>query len=91
MAEGAAVNTPIQGSAAEVIKLAMIKIQQELQNQKMGSKMILTVHDELVFDVPFEEEQELYELVKDKMENVMLLEVPLLVEIGRGNNWLEAH
>ena len=91
MAEGAAVNTPIQGSAAEVIKLAMIKIQQELQNQKMGSKMILTVHDELVFDVPFEEEQELCELVKDKMENVMLLEVPLLVEIGRGNNWLEAH
>ena len=91
MAEGAAVNTPIQGSAAEVIKLAMIKIQQELQNQKMGSKMILTVHDELVFDVPFEEEQELCELVKDAMENVMLLEVPLLVEIGRGNNWLEAH
>ena len=57
----------------------------------MGSKMILTVHDELVFDVPFEEEQELCELVKDAMENVMLLEVPLLVEIGRGNNWLEAH
>ena len=69
----------------------MIKIQQELENQKMGSKMILTVHDELVFDVPFEEEQELCELVKDTMENVMLLEVPLLVEIGRGNNWLEAH
>jgi len=57
----------------------------------MGSKMILTVHDELVFDVPFEEEQELCELVKDTMENVMLLEVPLQVEIGRGNNWLEAH
>ena len=69
----------------------MIKIQQELQNQKMGSRMILTVHDELVFDVPTEEKQELCELVKDTMENVMLLEVPLLVEIGRGNNWLEAH
>jgi DNA polymerase I - 3''-5'' exonuclease and polymerase domains len=53
--------------------------------------MILTVHDELVFDVPIDEEQELCELVKDTMENVMLLEVPLLVEIGRGNNWLEAH
>ena len=91
MAEGAAVNTPIQGSAAEVIKLAMIMIQQQLQQQKMESKMILTVHDELVFDVPTEEEKELCEMVKETMENVMILEVPLLVEIGRGKNWLEAH
>jgi len=91
MAEGAAVNTPIQGSAAEVIKLAMIMIQQQLQQQKMESKMILTVHDELVFDVPAEEEKELCEMVKETMENVMILEVPLLVEIGRGKNWLEAH
>ena len=65
MAEGAAVNTPIQGSAAEIIKLAMIKIQQQLQQRKMESKMILSVHDELVFDVPNEEEHELCKMVKD--------------------------
>jgi len=69
----------------------MIMIQQQLQQQKMESKMILTVHDELVFDVPAEEEKELCEMVKKTMENVMILEVPLLVEIGRGKNWLEAH
>jgi DNA polymerase I len=91
MAEGAAVNTPIQGSAAEVIKLAMIRIQQQLKEEKMKAKMILTVHDELIFDVPTEEEKQLCEMVKDTMENVMILEVPLLVEIGRGKNWLEAH
>ncbi|MDP6331329.1 MAG: DNA polymerase, partial [SAR324 cluster bacterium] len=85
------VNTPIQGSAAEVIKLSMIKIQQQLQEEQMKAKMILTVHDELVFDVPIEEEKQLSEMVKDTMENVMILEVPLLVEIGRGKNWLEAH
>ena len=91
MAEGAAVNTPIQGSAAEVIKLAMIRIQQQLQEEKMKAKMILTVHDELIFDVPIDEEKQLCEIIKDTMENVMILEVPLLIEIGRGKNWLEAH
>ncbi|MBC8259430.1 MAG: DNA polymerase I [SAR324 cluster bacterium] len=91
MAEGAAVNTPIQGSAAEIIKLAMIAVDRRLSEKKMQSKMILTVHDELVFDALKEEEDELCEMLKETMENVVALEVPLLIEIGKGNNWLDAH
>ena len=91
MAEGAAINTPIQGSAAEIIKLAMIEVDSRLQEKQMQSKMILTDHDELVFDTLKEEEDELCEMVKDTMENVVGLEVPLLVEIGKGETWLDAH
>ncbi len=91
MAEGAAVNTPIQGSAAEIIKLAMNAIQHRLQKEKLHTKMILTVHDELVFDTPKSEKDQLIELVKHEMENVITLEVPLIAEVGIGSNWLEAH
>ena len=91
MAEGAAINTPIQGSAAEIIKLAMIDVENLLREKKMQSRMILTVHDELVFDALKEEEYELCEIVKHAMENVVGLEVPLLVEIGKGQTWLDAH
>ncbi len=91
MAEGAAINTPIQGSAAEIIKMAMVTIDQKLKDEKMKSKMILTVHDELVFDTVSEETDTLSEMVKFEMENVIHLEVPLVVEIGVGKNWLEAH
>ena len=91
MAEGAAINTPIQGSAAEIIKLAMIDVENLLREKKMQSRMILTVHDELVFDALKEEEDELCEIVKHAMENVVGLEVPLLVEIGKGQTWLDAH
>ncbi len=91
MAEGAAINTPIQGSAAEIIKLAMIGVDRLLQEKKMQSRMILTVHDELVFDALKEEEDELCEMVKNTMENVVGLEVPLMVEIGKGRTWLDAH
>ena len=91
MAEGAAINTPIQGSAAEIIKLAMIAVDQQLREKQMLSKMILTVHDELVFDTLKDEADELCEMVKQTMENVVGLEVPLLVEIGKGENWLDAH
>mgnify|MGYP006409747393 FL=1 len=91
MAEGAAINTPIQGSAAEIIKLAMIAVEQQLREKQMLSKMILTVHDELVFDTLKDEADELCEMVKQTMENVVGLEVPLLVEIGKGENWLDAH
>ena len=91
MAEGAAVNTPIQGSAAEIMKLAMINIDQKLEECKMESRMVLTVHDELVFDAVQEEEEELSRMVGEVMENAMILEVPLQVDIGRGKNWLEAH
>ena len=91
MAEGAAINTPIQGSAAEIIKLAMIAVDRRLNEKQLKSKMILTVHDELVFDALREEVDELCEIVKQTMENVVGLEVPLLVEIGKGETWLDAH
>ena len=91
MAEGAAINTPIQGSAAEIIKLAMIAVDRGIREKQMQSRMILTVHDELVFDTLIEEEEELCEMVKHTMENVVALEVPLLVEIGKGKTWIDAH
>ena len=91
MAEGAAINTPIQGSAAEIIKLAMIAVDKQICDKQMQSRMILTVHDELVFDTLKEELDELCKTVQQTMENVVGLEVPLLVEIGKGENWLEAH
>ncbi|MDA8993415.1 DNA polymerase I, partial [Flavobacteriaceae bacterium] len=90
-AERNAVNAPIQGSAADIIKLAMIAIQKRLRNEHWKAKMLLQVHDELVFDVPKDEVEELQVLVKSEMENAFELGVPLLVDIGLGNNWLEAH
>ena len=90
-AERNAVNAPIQGSAADIIKLAMIAIQNKLENENWQSKMLLQVHDELVFDVPKEEKMAIQIMVKDEMENAFSLEVPLVVDIGIGNNWLEAH
>jgi DNA polymerase-1 len=91
MAERNAINSPIQGSAADIIKLAMINIHAALKNQNLRSKMILQVHDELVFDVYLPELENVKEIVKYEMENVIKLEVPLLVEMGHGKNWLEAH
>ncbi|MEC9383753.1 MAG: DNA polymerase, partial [SAR324 cluster bacterium] len=91
MAEGAAINTPIQGSAAEIIKLAMITVDRRIREKQMQSRMILTVHDELVFDTLKDEVDELCEMVQQTMEKVVGLEVPLLVEIGKGENWLDAH
>ena len=90
-AERNAVNAPIQGSAADIIKLAMIAIQKRLSNEKWQSKMLLQVHDELVFDVPISELDEIKKIVKSEMENAFTLDVPLVVDIGVGNNWLEAH
>ena len=90
-AERNAVNAPIQGSAADIIKLAMIAIQNRLENENWKSKMLLQVHDELVFDVPKEEINTLQEIVKKEMENAFEINVPLIVDIGIGNNWLEAH
>ena len=90
-AERNAVNAPIQGSAADIIKLAMISIQKELRNENWKSKMLLQVHDELVFDVPKTELTALKTMVKTKMENAFKIDVPLLVDIGVGANWLEAH
>ncbi len=90
-AERTSINTPIQGSAADLIKKAMIDIHAEIVARKMQSAMILQVHDELVFEVPEKEIDDLRKLVKERMENAMRLEVALKVEIGIGSNWLEAH
>ncbi|MBN2348273.1 MAG: DNA polymerase I [Bacteroidales bacterium] len=90
VAERNAINAPIQGSAADIIKLAMINIHNKIKDA-FQSKMILQVHDELVFDVYNNELEDLRKLVKYEMENVISLRVPLIVDIGTGNNWLEAH
>jgi DNA polymerase-1 len=86
-AERTAVNTPLQGTAADLIKLAMIQIDAELSARKLKSRMLLQVHDELLFEVPEAEIEAMRELVRSKMENVHALRVPLLVEIGVGPNW----
>jgi DNA polymerase-1 len=86
-AERTAVNTPLQGTAADLIKLAMIRIDRELQDREMKSRMTLQVHDELVFEVPESEIEQMRSLVREQMEQVHPLAVPLLVEIGAGPNW----
>ena len=91
MAERNAINAPIQGSAADLIKIAMIRIWNVLRKEHFKTKMILQVHDELLFDVPKEEVERVERIVKTEMENAYKLKVPLLVEIGKGKNWLEAH
>jgi DNA polymerase-1 len=86
-----AVNAPIQGSAADIIKIAMIRIQNRMETSNFKSKMLLQVHDELVFDMHKEEIETLPSLIKEEMENAFALAVPLDVEMGYGNNWLQAH
>lgn len=90
-AERNAVNAPIQGSAADIIKIAMINIYKRLKNEKWLSKMLLQVHDELVFDVHNSELDKIQSMIKDEMESAFKLEVPLTVDLGLGKNWLEAH
>ena len=90
-AERNAVNAPIQGSAADIIKIAMINIYNRLTSENWKSKMLLQVHDELVFDVHHSELEKIQPMIKHEMENAFKLEVPLEVEIGLGKNWLEAH
>jgi DNA polymerase-1 len=89
-AERTAVNTPLQGTAADLIKLAMIHIARHLEESNMQSRMLLQVHDELVFETPMSEKDDLKELVKKEMETVYEVAVPLLVEIGTGPNWRDA-
>ncbi|WP_294333440.1 DNA polymerase I [uncultured Chryseobacterium sp.] len=90
-AERNAVNAPIQGSAADVVKMAMIKIQKEFEKEKLQTRMLLQVHDELVFESPVEEVELAVNIIKMEMENAIETQVPLLVEVGVGENWLEAH
>jgi DNA polymerase I len=88
-AERTAINTPVQGSAADLIKLAMIEIHKQMKMHALKSKMILQVHDELVFDVIRKEQQQLAEIIKNKMETVVKLNVPIEVTIKAANNWAE--
>ena len=90
-AERVAINMPIQGSAAELIKIAMIDIQKNIENDKLNSKMILQIHDELLFEYPLDEEEHLILMVKKSMENAMSLKVPIIVDYGFGKDWFEAH
>ena len=90
-AERNAINAPIQGSSADMIKIAMIGIHEEMQKLNMQSKMILQVHDELVFDAHLDELSDLKSIVSEKMVNAMPLSVPVIVEMNTGDNWLEAH
>ena len=90
-AERNAVNAPIQGSAADIIKIAMINIHKKLTSENWKSKMLLQVHDELVFDVHNSELEKIKPMIKHEMENAFKIDVPLDVELGIGKNWLEAH
>ncbi|MBP5768223.1 MAG: DNA polymerase I [Fibrobacter sp.] len=91
MAERMAVNTPVQGSAADLIKIAMIRIQKRINDENLPLRMMLQVHDELVFECPREQVEELSAMVKSEMEGAMVLKVPLVASVGFGKNWLEAH
>ncbi|RYD89811.1 MAG: DNA polymerase I, partial [Sphingobacteriales bacterium] len=90
-AERNAINAPIQGSAADMIKIAMINIHNEFKAQKFEAKMTMQVHDELVFDVPHHEVEIVKPVIMHHMKNAIKTEVPIVVEIGSGMNWLEAH
>jgi DNA polymerase-1 len=90
-AERNAINAPIQGSAADMIKIAMINIHKEFKDRKLDSRMTMQVHDELVFDVPKHELDIVKPIIMDKMKNAIKTTVPIIVEIGEGVNWLEAH
>lgn len=90
-AERNAINAPIQGSAADMIKIAMLNIHKDLIDRKLQSKMTMQVHDELVFDVLVTEKDIVKEIIMDRMKNAIKTTVPIVVEIGEGLNWLEAH
>lgn len=90
-AERNAINAPIQGSAADMIKIAMIRIHQDIIDQKLASRMTMQVHDELVFDVPKSETAVMKKIIEDRMKNAIETTVPIVVEVGEGENWLEAH
>ena len=90
-AERMAINSPLQGTAADIIKVAMIHIQNRIEELKLSTKMIMQVHDELVFEVPEDELQNAIPMIQNEMENVMELSVPLKVSIHAGKNWAEAH
>jgi DNA polymerase-1 len=89
-AERTAVNTPLQGTAADMIKVAMLRIDQALRDQKLATRMTLQVHDELLFDAPEAEAETVTALVKHEMESVLSLSIPIVAEVGKGPNWRDA-
>ena len=91
LAERNAINAPIQGTSADIIKLAMINVDLRLKKEGLVSRMVLQIHDELVFDAVSDEVERLEAIVREEMENVIELSIPLTVECNNGNNWLEAH
>ena len=90
-AERAAINAPMQGTAADLIKLAMIAISKWISTERLGTRLIMQVHDELVFEVPDDEVERVKQRVPELMSNVAELRVPLLAEVGVGSNWEQAH
>ncbi|MBI4849888.1 MAG: DNA polymerase I [Nitrospirae bacterium] len=91
LGERLAINTPVQGSAADIIKISMLNIWQRLKRENLKTRMLLQVHDELLFEVPEDEKDMIMPLVKEEMENAVRLDVPIKVDIGIGKNWAEAH
>ena len=91
MAERAAINAPIQGGAADIIKRAMLQIPGALETANLGARMLLQVHDELIFEVPDAEMEKTISIVKKRMESAAILDVPLIVDTGKGANWDDAH
>ena len=88
--ERAAMNTPIQGTAADIMKIAMIKVYNELKNRNLKSKIVLQIHDELIIETVLEEKEEVAKLLKECMESATTLSVPLTVEVEEGNSWYQA-
>jgi DNA polymerase-1 len=89
-AERTAMNTPIQGTAADIIKVAMVRLDREMRERKLSSRMLLQVHDELIFEVPPDELSVMQTLVRQEMEHALELSVPLKVDVNYGKNWYEA-
>jgi len=90
-AERTAINTPIQGTASDLIKVAMVAIDHRITREELKTKMIIQVHDELVFEVPESELEAVQKMVKEEMEKVVKLSIPLEVDVHWGKNWSEAH
>jgi DNA polymerase-1 len=90
-AERTAINTPVQGTAADMIKLAMIAVAKRLKAENFSALMLLQVHDELIFETPESELEKLTQMIRDEMQNALPLSIPVAVEVGIGSNWLSAH
>ena len=90
-AERCAMNTPIQGTAADIIKLAMLRVAERLEKDGLAGRLVLQVHDELIVECPESEAERVSALLKEEMEGVMALSVPLLAETGAGTSWAQAH